>query len=97
MAKTAIVNARVDRELKDNVDKILKHLGLTASDVINMLYAQIRLQRAIPFEISLPDEKLIDYLEKTATGFTDNAALLKEYGLSNYMGKSKRSKIKEAQ
>ena len=54
MANTASVYARIDPELKGEVETILSQLGLTPSAVVQMLYSQIRLTRGIPFEIKLP-------------------------------------------
>ena len=57
MANTSTVYARIDPELKSDVEDILGQLGLTPSAVVQMLYSQIRLTRSIPFEIKLPPKK----------------------------------------
>lgn len=54
MANTAVVYARIDPELKADVEDILSRLGLTPSSVVQMLYSQIKLTRSIPFPIALP-------------------------------------------
>ncbi len=50
------VNVRISQELKDSADAVIESLGLTPTDVIRCLYKQISLKRAIPFELTLPDE-----------------------------------------
>ena len=66
MAKAATVQARVEPRLKKEADSVLKKIGVSASQVINALYAQIVMRRGIPFELKIPNEetqKAIDELE----------------------------------
>lgn len=53
MHKTAILRTRVDSQRKARVEKILSHLGLTSTQAINMLFAQIERRKAIPFSIAM--------------------------------------------
>lgn len=48
---TALLQVRVDEELKHRVDKKLKRMGLTTSSAVNLLLHQIDIQGKIPFEI----------------------------------------------
>ena len=48
-AKTANVLARVEPEVKEQAEAIMAQLGIPASVVINMLYKQIIMRKAIPF------------------------------------------------
>ena len=57
MAKNSVIHARIDSALKADVDQILKDLGLSASELINMLYAQVKLTKGIPFDVKLPNEE----------------------------------------
>ena len=57
MANSGVVYARIDPELKKDVDEILHKLQVSPSSLIQMLYAQIRLTNRIPFDIKLPDRK----------------------------------------
>ena len=59
MANTAAVYARIDPNLKKDVETILQELQVTPSSLIQMLYAQIKLTKGIPFEITLPKRKPI--------------------------------------
>ncbi|MCR5202851.1 MAG: type II toxin-antitoxin system RelB/DinJ family antitoxin [Lachnospiraceae bacterium] len=60
MAKTANLYARIEPDVKEEAENILSTLGLTASNAINMFYKQIILQKGIPFEVKIPDYKVID-------------------------------------
>ena len=54
MANTAAVYARIDPALKKDVEVILDELQISPSSLIQMLYAQIKLTKGIPFELKLP-------------------------------------------
>ena len=54
MANTAAVYARIDPSLKKDVENILSELQVSPSSLIQMLYAQIKLTKSIPFELKLP-------------------------------------------
>ena len=56
MGKTANIRARVEPELKTEVEKILSDLGLTVSETVHLLYRQIQLQRGLPFDVRIPNE-----------------------------------------
>ena len=77
MANTAAVYARIDPELKNEVEGILSQLGVTPSAVVQMLYSQIKLTRSIPFEIKLPTRKPLCVDELTTEQL--NAELQKGY------------------
>jgi DNA-damage-inducible protein J len=56
MSKTATVRARVEPNLKNEVEEILSQLGLTASETILLLYRQIKLRQGLPFEVAIPNK-----------------------------------------
>ena len=54
MTRATTVQARIEPELKEMGDAILKKIGITASQAINALYAQIVTRKCLPFELSTP-------------------------------------------
>ncbi len=68
MSKTATIRARVEPKLKGEVEDILSHLGLTASETIHLLYRQIRLQGGLPFDVRIPNELTVRTLNDSKTG-----------------------------
>ncbi len=52
--KSADILAYVEPEVKEQAEKILSELGISASVVINMLYKQIIMTKSIPFSVALP-------------------------------------------
>ena len=53
MAKTTTIRARIEPKLKAEAEAVLAELGLTPSDAIRLLYHQVRLAKALPFEIAI--------------------------------------------
>ncbi len=50
------LSVRTEKELKDEVGKILDKLGLNHSTAINMYYHQIVANQGIPFSVKLPNQ-----------------------------------------
>jgi len=65
MANTATVYARIEPDLKNEVEGILSQLGVTPSALVQMLYSQIKLTRSIPFDIKLPGRRPLTLDELT--------------------------------
>ncbi|MBL7163795.1 MAG: type II toxin-antitoxin system RelB/DinJ family antitoxin [Anaerolineales bacterium] len=56
MAKTSVISARINPELKNNVEQVFQELGLTATQAITMFYKQVELQRGLPFIVKIPND-----------------------------------------
>jgi len=59
MARTAQINARTEAELKEEVEGILKSLGLSTSEAINIFFRQVKLRRGLPFPVEIPNEETL--------------------------------------
>jgi DNA-damage-inducible protein J len=57
MSKATTIQARIQPELKEMGDAILKKIGITASQAINALYAQIVMRKGLPFELKIPNQE----------------------------------------
>ncbi len=68
MARTATVRARTDEELKEQAEGILHDLGMTTTEVINLLLRQIVLTRSVPFPVRLPNARTRKTFAKTDRG-----------------------------
>lgn len=60
MEKTAKINIRIKPEVKDEAEDILRKLGIAPSNAIDMFYRQIILNKGLPFDLKIPEEKSID-------------------------------------
>ena len=66
--KNAIVNARMEIELKSEVEAIFKQLGMNTTQAITMFFEQVRLHRAVPFQIKLPNIETVNAMEDALNG-----------------------------
>ena len=66
--KNAVINARIESELKVDVESILKNLGLSATQAINMFYQQIKMHNGIPFEVKIPNAETQRVIEESRKG-----------------------------
>jgi DNA-damage-inducible protein J len=55
MNKSAMIRARVDPVLKDEVEHIFSQLGLSTTQAITLFYQQVRLNHGLPFEVRVPN------------------------------------------
>ncbi len=87
MAKSEMIRARIQPKLKNDVDKILKELGLSVSQAIGLFYAQIKMNKGLPFDVKIPNETTRRTFENTDKGrgvkaFKSKEELFKDIGLS---------------
>lgn len=57
MAKSSVVYARIDTDLKENAENILHQLGISPSSAIQMLYSQVVLTKSFPLNLRLTYKK----------------------------------------
>jgi DNA-damage-inducible protein J len=55
MAASAFVRARIDQHLKDEAAAVLAEFGLTVSDAVRMTLTRVAKDKALPFEIKIPN------------------------------------------
>ena len=78
MAKTETLHVRIDPNLKLSAEIILKQLGLSTADAINIFLRQVILNEGLPFPVKLlkPNAETIAAMEeareisKTGKGFS---------------------------
>jgi len=61
--KSATIRARIEPDLKNSVENILKTLGMNTSDAITLFYKQIELHSGLPFKVEIPNEETIKALK----------------------------------
>jgi DNA-damage-inducible protein J len=49
------VRARIDGQVKEKAAKVLTDMGLSVSDAIRLLLVRVAAERALPFEIKVPN------------------------------------------
>jgi DNA-damage-inducible protein J len=64
MSLDATVRARIDVQLKQEVEEIFKQIGLTTSQAITIFMNRVKLDRGIPFELKVPSAKTLQAMEE---------------------------------
>ena len=68
MSRSAMIRARTEPELKNQVEKIFEKLGLTTTAAINLFYHHVLLNNGIPFDLCIPNEETIKTFESSDQG-----------------------------
>jgi DNA-damage-inducible protein J len=68
MASTAFVRARIDETLKNEAAAVLADMGLTVSDVVRIVLTKVAKDKALPFEMRVPNKLTADTLMKSERG-----------------------------
>ena len=67
MAETTNLSIRIDRDLKDEADRVFNALGMNLTTAITVFVRQAVRQKKIPFEIALyPDNDKKSYVMREA-------------------------------
>jgi len=81
-----MIRARIEPELKNDVEKILKKLGLSVNQAISLFYSQVRIREGLPFDVKIPNKTTRKTFENTDKGigikkFKNKEELFKDIGL----------------
>jgi len=68
MNKSVIISARVDPQLKQDSEKILKGLGLSTTQAITLYLKQITLRKGLPFAVAIPNSITAKTIESAIAG-----------------------------
>jgi DNA-damage-inducible protein J len=68
MAATAFVRARIDETLKDEAAAVLADMGLTVSDLVRIVLTRVAKDKALPFEMRIPNKLTAKTLVKSENG-----------------------------
>ncbi len=76
MAKTEMIRARVEPDLKHQAEELFTELGLSATEAITLFYKQVTLHRGLPFDVKVPNAETLEALQQASDGV----------GLTEYAG-----------
>jgi DNA-damage-inducible protein J len=83
--KTATARALIDPEIKEKAESILKELGLSVSNSIELFYRQVVAQRGLPFDLQVPNEITMKAIRNSRAGrgkrFATEDDLYKDLGI----------------
>lgn len=68
MASDQIVRARISADLKQEATEVLEKMGLSVSDAIRMMLVRVAAERALPFDVKVPNQVTQAAMEEVRTG-----------------------------
>jgi DNA-damage-inducible protein J len=71
---SSMVHIRVDGEVKNQAAEALAAMGLTVSDAVRILLTRIASEKAMPFEVRVPNRETLEALEAGDRGEVTRAA-----------------------
>jgi DNA-damage-inducible protein J len=74
-AKTEMIHARIDPQLKKSADRIFSRIGISTTEAIRLFLRQVELHRGLPFPVSIPNEETVAAMMEA-----NNPSMLKRYG-----------------
>lgn len=68
MATNALVQARIDNEVKQEAAAVLESMGLTVSDAVRLMLIRVAREKALPFEPLVPNAETIAAMKEARAG-----------------------------
>ena len=75
MATNALVQARIDSAVKDEVAAVLAAMGLTVSDAVRLLLTKVASEHSLPFDLLVPNAKTIAAMQEARRGNLETVTL----------------------
>lgn len=74
MSKSMTVTARIEPELKQNVEHIFDQLGLTTAQAITLFFRQVEMHKGLPFAVRVFNKETLAAIEES-----ENRSSLRAY------------------
>ncbi len=71
---TTMVHVRIDSKLKAKAAKALKAMGLSVSDATRLLLTRVAAEKALPFQVKVPNAKTVSAMREADRGEVRRAA-----------------------
>lgn len=68
MAKTGYINARVENDLKEKAERVLRRVGVNTSNAVTMFLRQVVIRQGIPFDVRVPNKESQKDIRKLRAG-----------------------------
>ncbi len=68
MATTTMVHVRLDEKVKAKAEKTLAAMGLSISDAVRVLLTRVAAEKALPFEVKVPNATTRAAIEEARRG-----------------------------
>ena len=78
MATTTMVHVRLDGKVKARAEKALAAMGLSVSDAVRVLLTRVATEKALPFEVKVPNAPTRAAMTEARKGKLRSAATVSE-------------------
>jgi DNA-damage-inducible protein J len=79
MASTnTMVHVRIDNKIKKQASKTLAEMGLSLSDAVRMMLVRVVSEKALPFNVYVPNAETISAMDEAKSGKLKNFSTVKE-------------------
>ena len=68
MPSSQLVQARVDREVKEEAAAVLAAMGLSVSDAVRLLLTRVAREKALPFAPLIPNAETVAAMREARAG-----------------------------
>ena len=68
MAATEMVHVRIEKRVKDQATRTLAAMGLSVSDAVRVLLKRVAVEKALPFEVKVPNARTAKAMEEARKG-----------------------------
>lgn len=68
MTANALVQTRIDGDIKEEATAVLAAIGLTVSDAVRLLLTRVARDHALPFDPLIPNKKTIAAMKEARSG-----------------------------
>jgi DNA-damage-inducible protein J len=68
MPATEMVHVRIDKRIKTKAAKTLASMGLSVSDAVRVLLTRVAAEKALPFEVKVPNATTVAAIREARTG-----------------------------
>jgi DNA-damage-inducible protein J len=79
MTTDTVVRARIDGQVKEEASHVLEDMGLSISDAIRILLVRVAAEKAMPFEIRVPNAETVKAMKAARKGKVSKAKSVEEF------------------
>jgi DNA-damage-inducible protein J len=73
-----MIHVRVDEDLKERASSTLEKMGLSLSDAVRLLLTRIAAEKALPFEVRVPNAETVAAMRAGDRGEVSKASSVRE-------------------
>jgi len=75
MPANALVQTRINAEIKEEAAEVLQAIGLTVSDAVRLMLTRVAREKALPFEPLIPNKTTIAAMKEAREGKLETVTL----------------------